>query len=225
MARNGISSTRILWVGKRRSGLPHFPNDLKRLGCKIKEINTGAEALMWIQEKRLPHVMVVDAASMRTTGARICRSVKSTKPKLPMVLINTREVFPANGYYADVQLVHPFTIRKLVNRIKLYSPGQGEELVKAGPITLNTDRLALQCNDNEELVTPKMAEVLLCLIEGGGEVVKREDLFRRAWETDYTGDTRSLDVHINWLRNIIESDPRKPKVLVTVRGKGYRLAV
>lgn len=170
-------------------------------------------------------MLVVDAASMRTTGTRISRSVKSIKPRLPLILISSKETFPANGFTADVHLVHPFTIRKLVNRIKLYSPGQGEELIKAGPITLNTERLALRCNGKEELITPRMAEVLLCLIEEGGKVVKREDLFRRAWNTDYTADTRSLDVHISWLRNVIETDPQNPELLVTARGKGYKLAV
>jgi DNA-binding response OmpR family regulator len=225
MAGNGISNTRILWVGKRRSDLPPFPNELKHLGCKIKEVNTGAEALKRIQEKRTPHVLVVDAASMRTTGARICRSIKIIKPQLPVILINSQDILPSNGFAVEAQLVHPFTIRKLVNRIKLYSPGQGEEKIKAGPITLNLDRLALRCKGNEELITPRMAEVLICLIEEEGEVVKREDLFRRAWDTDYTGDTRSLDVHVSWIRNILESDPRKPKILVTVRGKGYRLDI
>lgn len=225
MTGNGICNTRILWIGKRRSDLPLFPSELKHLGCKINVVNTGAEALSQIQEKGLPHVLVVDAASMRTTGTRISRSVKSIKPRLPLILISSKETFPANGFTADVHLVHPFTIRKLVNRIKLYSPGQGEELIKAGPITLNTERLALRCNGKEELITPRMAEVLLCLIEEGGKVVKREDLFRRAWNTDYTADTRSLDVHISWLRNVIETDPQNPELLVTARGKGYKLAV
>jgi DNA-binding response OmpR family regulator len=58
-----------------------------------------------------------------------------------------------------------------------------------------------------------------------GEVVEREDLFRRVWNTEYTADTRTLDVHISWLRQAIEEDPRNPRFLKTIRGVGYRLDV
>ena len=59
-------------------------------------------------------------------------------------------------------------------------------------------------------------------MEKQGIVVERNELFKKVWHTDYTGDTRTLDVHISWLRQIIEDDPRKPKHLVTIRGVGYR---
>ena len=62
-------------------------------------------------------------------------------------------------------------------------------------------------------------------MEHHGEVVEREQLFKEVWETDYTGDTRTLDVHISWLRRAIELDPLKPKFLKTIRGVGYRLDV
>ena len=62
-------------------------------------------------------------------------------------------------------------------------------------------------------------------MEHHGEVVERENLFKQVWETDYTGDTRTLDVHISWLRRAIELDPLKPKFLKTIRGVGYRLDI
>ncbi|KAF0109934.1 MAG: putative response regulator [Chloroflexi bacterium] len=62
-------------------------------------------------------------------------------------------------------------------------------------------------------------------MEHPGEVINREDMFREAWETDYTGDTRSLDVHMSWLRQAVEENPRHPKFIKTIRGVGYRLDV
>ncbi len=62
-------------------------------------------------------------------------------------------------------------------------------------------------------------------MEHPGEVVERESLFRQVWETEYTADTRTLDVHISWLREVLETDPRHPRFLKTVRGVGYRLDV
>jgi DNA-binding response OmpR family regulator len=60
-------------------------------------------------------------------------------------------------------------------------------------------------------------------MEQAGAVVERGQLFQEVWNTEYTGDTRTLDVHISWLRRAIEEDPRKPKYVKTIRGVGYRL--
>ncbi len=65
--------------------------------------------------------------------------------------------------------------------------------------------------------------MLMLFIENSGEVISRETLFQEVWKTSYTGDTRTLDVHISWLRQAIEADPRNPKILVTIRGVGYKL--
>ena len=62
-------------------------------------------------------------------------------------------------------------------------------------------------------------------MEHPGEVINREILFKEAWETEYTGDTRSLDVHMSWLRQMLEENPRHPRFIKTVRGLGYRLDV
>ena len=63
------------------------------------------------------------------------------------------------------------------------------------------------------------------LLQHRGEVIEREELFKQVWDTNYTGDTRTLDVHISWLRRAIEMDPNHPRFLHTVRGVGYRLDV
>ena len=70
-----------------------------------------------------------------------------------------------------------------------------------------------------------MITLLQLLMDKHGEVVEREALFKKVWETNYTGDTRTLDVHISWLRRAIELDPDNPKFLKTIRGVGYRLDV
>jgi DNA-binding response OmpR family regulator len=62
-------------------------------------------------------------------------------------------------------------------------------------------------------------------MQRAGEVIDRKQLFREVWNTNYTGDTRTLDVHISWLREAIEEDPRKPRFLKTIRGLGYRLDI
>lgn len=216
--------TRILWTGRRRSDIPSFVPDLEAKGYKVTFVSTGKEALQKLTRKK-PDVMVVDAASMRTTGTRICKTVQTKYPALPLILINSKNNLPANEIVADVQLVHPFTIRKLENRIIPFAPSDSENTLKAGPITLDLDRQVIHCNKKEEHVTPRMAALLEMLMDQNGEVLERETLFSEIWNTDYTEDTRSLDVHINWLRKVIEKDPGNPRRLITVRGKGYKLDI
>lgn len=222
MTDNHTRKTKILWAGKRRADMPSFVPDLEAKGYKVTFISTGKDALQKLDLNK-PDVMVIDAASMRTTGSRICKSIQAKHPTLPIILINTSDNLPNNEIVAEVQLVHPFTIRKLENRIVPFSPGNSDKTIKEGPILLDMDRQVIRCNKKEEHVTPRMAEILKMLINQKGEVLKREYLFSKIWSTDYTEDTRSLDVHINWLRKIIEKDPNKPKLLLTVRGKGYKL--
>lgn len=81
----------------------------------------------------------------------------------------------------------------------------------------------MRCLNKRTVLTPRLVVILELLIEHRGEVIDRETLYKKAWETEYTGDTRSLDVHISWLRRALESDPRNPRFLKTIRGVGYRL--
>ena len=222
MTYKSTRKTRILWAGKRRADIPSFVPDLENRGYKVTFVSTGKDALLKLN-KRKPDVMIIDAASMRTTGSRICKSIQVKYPSIPIILINSPENLPTNEIVAEIQLVHPFTIRKLENRIIPFSPGDGDEIIKAGPIHLDMDRQVIRCNRKEEHITPRMAELLKMLIKQKGEVLDRRKMFSRIWKTDYTEDTRSLDVHINWLRKIVEKDPDHPILILTMRGKGYKL--
>lgn len=223
MTGNGTRKTRILWIGKRISVFPSFVSEFINKGYKVTVVENGKEAHEQLTKKFKPDVLIIDAASMRTTGTRICRSVREEQPKIPIVLISSKDNLPANEIVADVHLVLPFTIRKLVNRILLFAPGDGAEVIKVGPIHLDMHRTLVRCHGRESHITPRMAELLKMLIQKKGETLKREVLFSKIWETNYIEDTRSLDVHINWLRKIIEKDPNHPRIILTVRSVGYRL--
>jgi DNA-binding response OmpR family regulator len=167
---------------------------------------------------------VVNAASLRSSGVRICQSLREKQEKLPIILIleKDREV---QKNAADVILHLPFTVQKLSNRIKPLLPGDGNNVIQVGSIRLDTERRRVRCLGKNAKLTPRLVALLEILMEHHGEVVEREQLFKKVWETDYTGDTRTLDVHVSWLRRAIELDPLKPKFLKTIRGVGYRLDV
>jgi DNA-binding response OmpR family regulator len=112
-----------------------------------------------------------------------------------------------------------------MNRITPLLPAVGGKLLHVGPLRLNMELKRVQCLGHEARLTPRLVHILQLLMQQPGTVVERENLFREVWKTDYTGDTRTLDVHISWLRKAIEEDPRKPQFLKTIRGVGYRLDV
>lgn len=215
----------ILCIEGKYSGSPTFNAALMKKGYKVQREFNGKEALERMG-KKIFHVVIVNAPSMRTTGLRICRAIRQHHERIPIILISEQgNTYDENEVDANLILQLPFTIRKLNNRIKPLIPIESNKLLKAGPLHLDKERLMVKCQKKETKLTPKTAALLTILIEHKGEVLKREHLFSEVWETDFTDDTRTLDVHISWLRQAIEENPRNPKFLKTLRGVGYRLDV
>ncbi|MEN6394082.1 MAG: response regulator transcription factor [Anaerolineaceae bacterium] len=216
--------TRILWIEGKRAESSSFIPGLRKKGYDIEIVATGAEAL-----KRLsiidPDLVILNAASLHSTGKRICRSLREMMNGIPIVLIASDDNPPPEDVCANVVLTLPFTERKLHNRIKPLIAGDGNNVLRVGPIRLDMERRRVRCQGREARLTPRLAQILQIFMRQPGVVIERNVLFREAWSTDYTGDTRSLDTHINWLRQAIEEDPRNPKFIKTLRGVGYRLDI
>ena len=227
MARNtqSFTSDRILWIEGRWASNASFVPLLQKKGYSVTTVSSGKEALAVIKNQK-HDLVVVNAASMRTSGKRICKSIYECKSNLPIMLISTPErTSISENEYANVVLALPFTIRKLVNRMKPLLPGEWGKSLKAGPIHLDARRKQVRCHGKKTALTPRLISLLKLLMDKKGEVVERDKLFKKVWRTDYTGDTRTLDVHISWLRQAIERNPRKPELIKTIRGVGYRLDV
>jgi DNA-binding response OmpR family regulator len=215
--------TQILWVEGRWKSNPEFVPSLQKKGFNIEIVGTGKDALSSITRQEL-QLVVVDAASMRTSGRRICQAIRERVNGMPIVLItDPSNPLEEDDRCANVTLALPFTSRKLVNRIQPLLPSDEDRLVKAGPVHLDMEGRQVRCYGRKTPLTPRLVRLLKMLMDRKGEVVEREELFKKVWRTNYTGDTRTLDVHISWLRQAIEKDPKKPKLLRTIRGVGYRL--
>jgi DNA-binding response OmpR family regulator len=105
-------------------------------------------------------------------------------------------------------------------------PGQkSSELVEVQGIILDTHNSILRKNGDEVHLTPKETKLMVLLMKNVGKVVSRSELMQEVWNTEYLGDTRTLDVHICWLRQKIEDNPRIPELILTRRGQGYELRV
>ena len=218
-----VKHSPILWIEGRWPGSQDFVSLLRMKGFLIETTSTGKKAIEMAAGNNYD-LLIVNAASMRTSGARIVKSVHERYPDLPIILIcNEDRIAIGVEDYVGYVLVLDFTTRKLVNRIMKLLPGDDKKMIHQGPIVVDSDRSMVICNGQRTTLTPRLMSLLMLFIENAGDEITREALFKQVWKTSYTGDTRTLDVHISWLRRAIEIDPRNPKILVTIRGVGYKL--
>jgi DNA-binding response OmpR family regulator len=212
----------ILWIEGKRANGPSFVPILRKKDFIVETVSTGSAALERAFELK-PDLIVVNAASMRTNGKRICRALRAQLDGLPIILIVDQDQNLTSEPSVNELLTMPFTARKLINRINPFLPGKSENVMRVGHICLDLGKKTVSCMGKESRLTPRLACILQILMEHPGVVIERKDLFRRVWKTEYTADTRTLDVHISWLREAIEEDPRNPRFLKTIRKVGYRL--
>ncbi|OGO41966.1 MAG: hypothetical protein A2W36_00065 [Chloroflexi bacterium RBG_16_58_14] len=215
---------RLLWIEGKRADSPSFVPSLRKKEYLIEVVPTGSAALERLLDYD-PDLAVINASSLRTSGKHICHELHEKAPSLPILVILSATQTLTYASSASVVLSMPFTARKLINRINRLLPGDGDNLLHVGHFRLDLERKRVRCLGRETRLTPRMARLLQVLMQHPGMVVERAKLFREVWSTEYTGDTRTLDVHISWLRETLEEDPRKPQFLKTIRGVGYRLDV
>jgi two-component system phosphate regulon response regulator PhoB len=161
---------------------------------------------------------------MRSSGVRSCRRLRRQFVETPMIHIRPAGMAEDRAAEADIYLAAPFTPRKLLNRVRALLPADAtvEQIVRAGNITLFCGKRSVDIDGRgERRLTPKLCRLLEELLRHPNEVVSRGQLMENVWHTTYVGDTRTLDVHIRWVREMIEKDPSRPEMLRTARGKGY----
>ncbi|MCS7009918.1 MAG: response regulator transcription factor [Anaerolineales bacterium] len=215
-----MNKAAILLIEGKHAEHPSFLTPLRKKGFAVEGVSKGGEALRRLKEEGRIDVVIVNAATLRTSGRRICQSLRAAYPNLPLILILDSE-HSAKVDDADVILTLPFTVQKLVNRIRHLLPGPGKHSLQVGDVHLDLEKQIVACGERRSRLTPRLARLLAVLMEHPGQVVDRKSLFAQVWETNYTDDTRTLDVHISWLRRAIEEDSRRPRYIKTIRGAGY----
>jgi DNA-binding response OmpR family regulator len=221
---------RILWIGNKRADSPSFVNELQKNDYNIEIVSSSPQAIKRVPDYN-PDLFVVNASSLHRNGKIICHSLRRKFNNLPIILIIDSGQLDLKDDCADIILELPFTARKLLNRIipfipehaRPYNPKEEKNIIHVGHLRLDLKLRQVRIHGKKARLTPRLSRLLQILMQHPGEVVEREHLFREVWNTAYTGDTRTLDVHISWLREAIEEDPRKPRYLKTIRKVGYRL--
>ncbi len=218
-------SLKVLLIGKDASTLNSLRPKLEKKGYIVSAVRSRKKALEQVGVDK-PDLVILDATSPRLDGGKTCQALRRKVGEMPIILI-TEEDNDSGHAEADFHLTVPFTFRKLANRIKraVQGSGQSGEILRVGGLVLNLDRRSVSRGEKKHQLTPKELKLLEVFMRNPGKVLSRKFLMKNVWETDYVGDTRTLDVHVRWIREKIEENPSAPVYLCTVRGVGYRFEV
>ena len=216
---------KVLLIEKDASTLSSFRPRLEKKGYTVSAVRSRKKALEQVGDDK-PDLIILDATSPRLDGGRTCQALRQEVGEVLIILV-FEEGRNSGQADADFHLTTPFTFRKLSNRIKraVQSIEQSGETLQVGGLVLNLDRRSVSRGQEKHQLTPKELRLLEVFMRNPGRVLSRKFLMKNVWETDYVGDTRTLDVHVRWIREKIEENPSSPLYVRTVRGVGYRFEV
>ncbi|RME60062.1 MAG: DNA-binding response regulator [Caldilineae bacterium] len=208
---------------------------LEKEGYTVTAAYDGEEALHLARANE-PDLILLDVMMPKKHGWEVCQEIRR-ESAVPILMLTARgeEMDRVLGLElgADDYIVKPFSFRELLARIHANlrrvslsqqkpAPSE-EEPVQIGPITIDKRRHMVSRRGETVTLPQREYDLLMALLEADGAVVKRGDLLDRVWGEEWVGDPRTLDVHIRWLREKLEDNPSAPKLILTVRGVGYRL--
>jgi len=223
---------RILVVEDEASISEPFAEALRRAGFDPVLTGTAAGALELAAEAD-PDLVMLDLALPDGDGRDVCRELRK-RSDVPIVMLTARgtEMDKIVGLElgADDYVVKPFSAAEVISRIRAVlrrsgqRDGQPEEPLRIGQLELDPGARIARLRGSELDLSRKEFDLLAELMRNAGQVVSREDLMARVWDVNWFGSTKTLDVHIGWLRRKLDDDPNSPTYIETVRGVGFRFA-
>ncbi|MCY6372338.1 response regulator transcription factor [Clostridium ganghwense] len=205
--------------------------NLENNGYESLCASDGLEALK-LAKKELPQLILLDVMLPGMDGYDVCKEIRrdSIISNTPIIMITAKgeELDKILGLElgADDYLTKPFSVRELVARVKALLRRTRIQYIadvfKFGNVSIDFQKHEVLKNDQKIDLTLKEFELLEVLIKNKGRVMTRDFLLDKVWGYEYIGETRTVDVHIRYLRKKIEDDDKKPKFIETIRGIGYR---
>lgn len=220
--------------------------NLEQAGYQVITAADGASALQ-AAHREVPDLIILDIMLPEMDGLEVCRQLRreNSTATTPIMMLTAKsdEIDKVVGLEvgADDYVTKPFGRRELLARVRAllrrsdYVPLEAEksaqetdnevpranrELV-AGPLRIDLAGRRVNCRGIEMELQPKQFELLTYLVRNRGTVLTRDQLLHNVWGYDYAGDTRTVDVHVRWLREKLEEEPANPRLIQTVRGVGY----
>jgi two-component system alkaline phosphatase synthesis response regulator PhoP len=211
--------------------------NLKKEGFEVDTAGDGYEALKKA-EQNMPDLIVLDWMLPGIDGLEVCRRLRENKTtrELPIIMLTARgeEVDKILGLEigANDYVTKPFSPRELTARVRAHlrarRPHVDEEkssekaILHSSGLLLDAAKYLVKIRGQTVEMSPKEFELLFLLAANQGRVFRREEILDRVWGYDYPADTRTVDVHIRYLRQKVEDDPNNPSLILTVRGVGYK---
>lgn len=214
----------VLLVQKARPSIDWILQSLEKKRYRVSLVRSEQKAVQQATSEK-PELIILNATSSGMNGSKICQALYKKIEGVPIILILPEGQRGDYTTGATVILNSPFTSRKLFNRIRVVLKSDKGEIIQAGGLTLSLGKRCVIRGNRELKLNPKEFELLKVFMRSPGRVLSRKFLMKKVWKTDYMGDTRTLDVHIRWMREKIEEDPSSPLYLRTVRGVGYRFDI
>jgi DNA-binding response OmpR family regulator len=198
-------------------------------GFRVVAAADGREALTAFRAER-PDLVLLDLMLPELSGIEVCRIIRA-ESGVPIVMLTAKdsELDKVVGLElgADDYVTKPFSLRELTARVRALFR-RLEQATEALPAAVDLGRVQIDLAGHRLLrdgqavaIKPKAFELLSFLVRNPGQVFTRDQLLEHVWGYDYAGETRTVDVHVHWLRSEIEDDPGQPRYLHTVRGTGY----
>ena len=221
---------KILIVEDEPTLLATLRYNLEREGYAVATAADGESALTVARSER-PQLIVLDVMLPKLDGFEVCRILRrETAVPIIMLTAKTDEVDKVVGLElgADDYVTKPFSMRELLARVRALlrraerSPQAENESITTGDLTVDVTKRLVSRAGRALALKPKEYELLAFLARNRGRAFTRDQLLNQVWGYDFAGDSRTVDVHVRWLREKIEDEPSKPTRLITVRGTGYR---
>lgn len=213
----------ILFVEKDVTTADLLVPSLERKGFQVTVARTQRQAMSRIRTSR-PDLLIMDVASFGARGYKVSEAVRDQLQDTATILLLPDGHDPA-GSGAEAFMTPPFTSRRLLYRVGQLARALPSREIRAGDLVLDPDARLLRKGQTTVHLRPKETALLALFMRNRGKVLSRQQIMEKVWETDYLEDTRTLNVHVRWLRTKIEDEPQAPSYLRTVRGVGYRFDV
>lgn len=227
-----MSAGRVLVIEDEQTIAELVADALRQRGYRVETAPDGDEGLA-MAEGTLPDLVILDLMLPGLDGWEICRRMKENEVtrEIPVIILTARrderDVVAGLDLGADDYLRKPFSMSELLARVRALLRRTGRkvgsvEKTSVGPLVLDHEAESVTLRGEPLELSPTEYRLLETLARSAGRVLSREELLGKVWGY-YAGDTRTVDVHIWRLRRKIEDNPENPKMLHTLRGRGYRL--
>ena len=233
-ADGSAAGKRLLIVEDEENLLTALKYSLEREGFSTSTATDGEQALEAARQGN-PDAVILDIMLPKLDGLEVCRILRRERD-VPILMLTAKgeEIDRVVGLElgADDYITKPFSMRELVARVRAVLRRSGgasdarssraAEVLRSGDLELDRAGHTVTLGGAPVSLKPREFDLLALFVSNRGRAFTRDQILERLWGHDYIGDARTVDVHVRWLRQKIESEPGSPKRIITVRGVGYR---